>query len=373
MQFIDLGRQYKQIEDDIKERIQNVIDASHYIMGPEVLELEEALASYVGRKYCLACSSGTSALFIPLYAYDLRENDAVFVSSFTYFASAETVNLAGGTPVFIDSDESYNLDLDLLEETIERTKNEGKLNPRGIVAVDLFGLMPDYERIQKIADKYDLFVISDAAQSFGASFNGKKSCSYGDVAATSFFPAKPLGCYGDGGAIFTDDDELYKLMASIRVHGHGDSKYDNVRIGINGRLDTIQAAILLAKLPLVDKERERKNQIAREYSERLSGAFHTPIISEACETALAQYTLMASSNEEREKIIKEMKEKGVPIMVYYQTPMHMQKAYNYLGYKAEDLPKSFDYSRRVFSLPMHAYLTDEEIEYICNSLIEIVK
>lgn len=373
MQFIDLGRQYQKIKEDVDQRLQAVVDAQHFIMGPEVQELEETLAAYVGRKHCLTCSSGTSALFIPLFAYGLKETDAVFVSSFTYFASAETVNLAGGTPVFVDSDETYNLDPELLEQAIEKTIQEGKLTPRGIVAVDLFGLMPDYERLEQIAKKYDLFLLADAAQSFGAARNGKKSCAYGDVAATSFFPAKPLGCYGDGGAIFTDNDALYELMASIRVHGHGASKYDNVRIGINGRLDTMQAAVLLAKLPVLDEERRRKNEIAKQYTERLQGAFHTPIIPEGCETALAQYTLMARDEKQREAILSGMKAKNIPTMIYYQTPMHMQTAYAYLGYKPEDLPNSADYSSRVFSLPMHAYLTEEEIDEICDTLLALVR
>lgn len=373
MQFIDLGRQYESAKDAIDQAIRDVVENQHFIMGPQVKELEEKLAAYVGRKYCLTCSSGTSALYLPLVAYGLEPNDAVFVSSFTYFASAETIRLAGATPVFIDSDDTYLMDPAHLEKTIEKTLAEGKLRPRGIMTVDIFGLTCDYDRIQAIAEKYDLFLITDDAQGFGATYHGKQSCAFGDVSATSFFPAKPLGCYGDGGAVFTDDEELYHLMHSLRVHGHGESKYDNVRIGINARLDTIQAAVLLEKLKLLDGEIEKKNALRRHYDAVLGDTFETPIIPDGCKTSLAQYTILTKTPEERTMLLEEMPKHGVPVMVYYQIPMHEQKAFADLEYAPEDLPVCHDHSNRVLSLPMHAYMTEEEFEKITSTLLTLVQ
>lgn len=373
MQFIDLGRQYESAKERIDKAIHDVVNERHFIMGPQVEELEKRLAAYVGRKYCLTCSSGTSALYIPLLAYDVQPEDAVFVSSFTYFASAETIRLAGATPVFIDSDETYLMDPDKLEEAIQKTITEGKLRPRGIMTVDLFGLPCDYPRIEAIAQKYDLFLLTDDAQAFGGTLDGKQSCAFGDVSATSFFPAKPLGCYGDGGAIFTDDDELYTLMHSLRVHGHGASKYDNVRIGINARLDTLQAAILLVKLDLFDEEVKKKNELRERYDEVLKDTFSTPIIPKGRTTSLAQYTILTESAKEREFLLQEMPKNGVPVMVYYQIPMHEQRAFTELGYAPEDLPVCHSQSQRVLSLPMHAYMTDEEFEQITSTLLRLTK
>lgn len=373
MQFIDLGRQYESAKERIDKAIHDVVNERHFIMGPQVEELEKRLAAYVGRKYCLTCSSGTSALYIPLLAYDVQPEDAVFVSSFTYFASAETIRLAGATPVFIDSDETYLMDPDKLEEAIQKTIAEGKLRPRGIMTVDLFGLPCDYPRIEAIAQKYDLFLLTDDAQAFGGTLDGKQSCAFGDVSATSFFPAKPLGCYGDGGAIFTDDEELYTLMHSLRVHGHGASKYDNVRIGINARLDTLQAAILLVKLDLFDEEVKKKNELRERYDEVLKDTFSTPIIPKGRTTSLAQYTILTESAEEREFLLQEMPKNGVPVMVYYQIPMHEQRAFTELGYAPEDLPVCHAQSQRVLSLPMHAYMTDEEFEQITSTLLRLTK
>ena len=270
MQFIDLKTQFERIEADVCKRVDEVLHSQRYIMGPQIAEMEEKLAAYAGTKYAFSCSSGTDALVIPLMAYDLAKDDAVFVPSFTFFASGESVTLAGGTPVFVDSDpESYNIAPEDLERAIEAVLEEGKLNPRGIIAVDLFGRLADYGAIKAIAEKHDLFVLEDAAQGFGASRAGKRAGSFGNVAATSFFPAKPLGCYGDGGAIFTDDDDLAQMIRSIRVHGQGSDKYDNVRIGVNGRMDTIQAAVILSKLQIFDDEIVARNRVAAAYTERL--------------------------------------------------------------------------------------------------------
>ncbi len=371
MHFIDLASQYRRIKKRVDARIMSVLESSAYIMGKEVDELEKELAAYTNRKFCLSCSSGTSALAIPLMALDLNESDAIFLSSFTFFATAEVVVLAGATPVFVDSDETYNIAPEALERVIVQTIAEGKLTPRGIIPVDIFGLPADYEVIESIAKKYNLFVLSDAAQSFGGERDGKKACSFGDVAATSFFPAKPLGCYGDGGAIFTDDEVLYEIMKSIRVHGQGTTKYDNVRIGINGRLDTLQAAVLLEKLKILDDERRVKNEIASRYSEKLKEYYSVPIIPDNCETAWAQYTILTRNADHRQDIIEHMEAKNIPMMIYYIYPMHMQKAFSHMGYAPGDLPISEDYSYRAVSLPMHAYLSDEEVDMICDELIHM--
>lgn len=368
MDFIDLKAQQRLIREELNRRINKVLDEGMYIMGPEVDELEKRLADFCGRKYCLSCSNGTDALVIPLMAYSLKKTDAVFVPSFTFFASAESVVLAGGTPVFVDIDETYNISVDSLEKRIQTVLAEGKLKPVGIIPVDLFGLSADYDRLMEIAEKYDLFVLEDAAQGFGGSFKGKRNGAFGDVAATSFFPAKPLGCYGDGGAIFTDNEELYKLMKSIRVHGHGSDKYDNVRMGMNGRLDTIQAAVLLTKLDIFEDELEKRQQVAAWYNEQLKGFFELPIVPEGCFSAWAQYTLKAENKEQRDRIIEGMKEKGIPVMIYYPIPLHMQTAFKYLDCAAETLPACKKVAQQVFSLPMHPYLAKEDVEEICNAL-----
>lgn len=371
MQFIDLNRQYDRIGDKIQERMQNVIANKSFIMGPEVKELEEKLAEFVGCKHAITCSSGTDALVLPLMAYELKENDAVFVSSFTFFASGESISFTGAVPVFIDSDETFNMDTKLLEQSIEKTIEEGKLNPRGIIAVDIFGLPADYDEINRIAKKYNLFVIEDTAQGLGGIYHGKRNGSFGDVAATSFFPAKPLGCYGDGGAIFTDDDELAEKIRSLRVHGKGASKYDNIRIGMNGRLDTLQAAVLLPKLEIFPDELERRDKIAHQYMEKLKEYYRIPVIPNGCVSAWAQFTLLAKEEQHRDRIIEEMKKKDIPIMVYYSIPLHLQTVYKELGYKQGDLPVCEEFSKRVFSIPMHPYLTEEEIERITSALMEL--
>lgn len=371
MEFIDLHRQYDRIKDKVDARMAKVIAEKHFIMGPEIAELEEKLAAFTGRKYAFACASGTDALTIPLMAYDLKKSDAVFVSSFTFFASAETVAFVGATPVFVDSDETYNLDPKDLRRQIEKTLAEGKLTPRGIISVDIFGLPADQDAVREIADEYGLFVLEDAAQGFGGYYKGKPNGSFGDVAATSFFPAKPLGCYGDGGAIFTDDDALAEKIKSIRVHGQGTSRYDNVRIGLNGRMDTIQAAVLLCKLEIFKEELAQRQVVARRYLEELKDtALRLPVIPETCVSAYAQLTFMAPDEKTRDHIVSFMKERGVPIMVYYAVPMHMETAFADLGYRPEDLPVCADMSRRVFSVPMHPYLTGEEITMICHYIKE---
>ncbi len=278
MDFIDLGKQYEVIKDKIDAGIKKVLESRRFIMGQEVTELEDRLAAFAGRKHCLTCGSGTDALQISLMAYELTRQDAVFVPSFTFFASAETIYLAGATAVFIDVDSNFNMNPGSLEKEIERVIAEGKLVPKGVIPVDLFGRSADYDAILPIAEKYGLFVIEDAAQGFGGSLHGKRNGSFGDISATSFFPAKPLGCYGDGGAIFTDDAALYEKMKSIRVHGSGSDRYDNIRMGLNGRMDTIQAAVVLAKLDIFEDELNARQEVAAWYNEELKDHFIVPAI-----------------------------------------------------------------------------------------------
>ena len=368
MQFIDLDKQYRLIQEDLNQRFNAILESKQFIMGPEVTEMEERLAAFCGRKYCLSCASGTDALVIPLMAYELKKEDAVFVPSFTFFASAESVVLAGGTPVFVDVDESYNIDTDSLVSAIERVIAEGKLNPKGIIPVDLFGRSANYRKGLPIAEKYGLFVLEDAAQGFGGSLDGKRNGAFGQVSATSFFPAKPLGCYGDGGAIFTDDAELLELMKSIRVHGHGSDKYDNVRIGLNGRMDTLQAAVILAKLPLFEHELELRQEVADCYSQQLKGYFELPVSEAGFFSSWAQYTIRAKDEAHRTRIMESLKEKGIPLMIYYPIPLHMQTAFQYLGYSPEDLPFCAEVSKQVFSVPMYPYLEKKDIIRICDCL-----
>jgi len=359
MQFIDLETQYKHLKQKIDARISDVLNHGQYIMGPEVYELENKLAEFVGVKHAITCANGTDALTLSMMALDIREGDAVFCPTFTFFATAETIAFANATPVFVDSDETtFNICPRSLVSQIEKTISEGKLIPKAIISVDLFGLPANYPEIEAIASKYDLKLIEDAAQGFGGSINGQMAGSFGDIATTSFFPAKPLGCYGDGGAIFTNNDEYARLLRSYRIHGKGEDKYDNVRIGVNSRLDTIQAAILLEKLTEFPKELESRNSVAKKYSIELSGELILPSIPDSFYSSWAQYTVRSSS---RDRLMEEYKRQGIPTMVYYRTCMHQQTAFAYLGYKDGDFPVAERLAREVFSLPMHAYLNFEGI------------
>lgn len=369
MQFIDLKRQYSQICEKINQNINNVLEHGRYIMGPEITKLEEELAQFCGVKHCVACSSGTDALLMPLLAWEIGPGDAVFTSPFTFVSTAEVISLLGATPVFCDIDEqTYNIDPEDLEKKINMVKEECKLKPKAIIPVDIFGLLADYGAILPLAEKHGLTVLEDAAQSFGASFHGRRACSYGNVAATSFFPAKPLGCYGDGGAVLTNDDSLYEKLLSIRNHGAGKDKYQNVRIGINGRMDSMQAGVLLAKLDIFERELEERNRIAARYSEKLKESFATPIIPEGYRSAWAQYSILAKDSAHRDKLMAALKEKDVPTAIYYPIPLHLQEAYENSGYKKGDLPVSEGIAERIFSIPMHPYLLENEIELICSTI-----
>lgn len=369
MQFIDLKKQYSILKEQIDENIHSVLEHGQYIMGPEIVKLEKKLADYTGRKYCATCSSGTDALLIPLLAWDIGQGDAVFTTPFTFIATAEVISLVGATPVFVDIDEkTYNISPELLEEKIIQIENHSNLKPKAIIPVDLFGLPSDYAQILKIAEKHNLKVLEDAAQAFGGSTNGLKACKFGEISATSFFPAKPLGCYGDGGAIFTDNSELYEKITSIRVHGQGQDKYTNVRIGVNGRIDSIQAAVLLAKLLIFDDEIKMRNSIASKYNEKLKDKLVVPSIPDGYISAWAQYSVLAENSRHRSEIQARLKEKNIPTAIYYPIPLHLQEAFGDLGQKKGDFPISERISERIFSLPFHPYLSDEDIELICGEI-----
>lgn len=354
MQFIDLEAQYKHLKEKIDARIHKVLDHGNYIMGPEVFELEEKLAEYVGVKHCITCANGTDALTLCMMVLDIQEGDAVFCPTFTFFATAEAVAFAKATPVFVDSNEqTFNICPIDLEKQIIKVIETGELKPKAIIAVDLFGLPANYPELEKIAKKYNLKLIEDAAQGFGGSINGKIAGSFGDIATTSFFPAKPLGCYGDGGAVFTNNDEYAELLRSYRVHGKGVDKYDNVRIGVNSRLDTIQAAILLEKLAEFPQELINRNKAADKYETDLSGKFQTPKVPEAYESSWAQYTLV---DDKRDEVMASYKDKGIPTVIYYGTCMHQQTAFKELNYCEGDFPIAEKLAKHVFSLPMHPYL-----------------
>lgn len=369
MQFIDLKKQYNQIEDNLSKRFDNILKNARFIMGEEVLELERKLANYVGVKECITCSSGTDALLIPLMAYGIGQGDAVFVPTFTFYASAEVIATAGATPIFIDVEkDTFNIDTNKLETAIIAVLQEGKLNPKAIIAVDLFGLPAEYDKIAEIAKRYKLIAIEDGAQGFGGTLNGKKACSFGNVAATSFFPAKPLGCYGDGGAVFTNDEELAEIMRSIRVHGFGKNKYENIRLGINGRLDTLQAAVLIEKLGIFENELQSRQQIAETYTRELNDIIQVPLIPKNRSSSWAQYTLTATDEEQREKLMGHLKTKDIPTMIYYPIPLHKQNVFSSLKSDYCDLSVSEYLSNCVFSIPMHPYLEDHEQKLIIKSL-----
>ena len=368
MDFIDLKTQQSKIRGKIDKRIKSVLDHGKYIMGPEVYELEERLCEYVGMKYCLSCSSGTDALLIPLMANGIGPGDAVITTPFTYIATAEVISLLGAEPIFVDVYEStYNLNPDGIKDAIKDAENKG-LKAKAIIPVDLFGLPARYRMIYEVAKKYDLMIIEDAAQGFGGEIRGEKAGSFGDVACTSFFPAKPLGCYGDGGAVFTNDEELVHKMRSIRVHGSGSDKYENIRIGINGRIDTIQAAILLEKLSIFNNELILRNKVANYYSNNIASNFNKPFIPKDYLSSWAQYSLLANSESGRNEVMSILSNASIPSMIYYKLPLHLQTVFKKLGYEKGDFPISEKTSRQIFSIPMHPYLDNEKQ----NRIIEVL-
>lgn len=372
MQFRDLKKQYQVLKKDIDPAMIQVATDCNFINGQQVKELERELADYVGVKHCVTCANGTDALTMAMMAWDIKEGDAVFVPDFTFFSSGEIVAHAGAAPVFVDVDlDTFNISEESLIAQIENVIKEGKLRPRAIVAVDLFGLPADFTALKKIADKYGLLLLEDGAQGFGGSIDGKKACSFGDISTTSFFPAKPLGCYGDGGAVFTDDDETAQLLESIRIHGKGDGKYDNVRIGLNSRLDTIQAAILSIKLKAFrDYELQDINQAAQLYTEKLKDIVKTPIIPDGFYSSWAQYTIQLENRETRNKIQQDLKAKDIPSMIYYQKPMHKQGAFGGQAGSDELFPNTIKLCDTVLSLPIHPYITEEDIALVASVIKE---
>lgn len=372
MQFRDLKKQYEVLKPEIDSAIENVLASSRYISGPPVKELEGKLAEYVGVKHCITCANGTDAITLALMAWGIGKGDVVFVPDFTFFSSGECPAIVGATPIFVDVDQrTFNLDPIKLEQAIQAILAEGELSPKAVVAVDLFGLPADYPAIKSICEKYNLLLLEDGAQGFGGSINGKMACSFGDIATTSFFPAKPLGCYGDGGAIFTDNDEWASLLRSLTVHGKsGEDKYNNIRIGMNSRLDTLQAAILLPKLNAFEEyELDAVNKAAALYTEQLSDMeLITPFVPDGYISSWAQYTVQHPESIDRTKLITFLKEQGIPSMVYYAKPMHLQGAFSNTRSAVADCDVSEKLCKTVLSLPMHPYLDTQSIEYVVSKL-----
>lgn len=369
MEFINLKAQYQYLKNDIDAGIQGVISKTNFIMGDEVKAFEKHLGDYVGRKHVISCSDGTAALQMIYMAYHIGSGDAVFCPDMTFVASIEPAVMLGATPIFCDiNPKSYNLCVESLERQILAVKMEGKLRPRAIVAVDFIGNPADYDEIGAIAEKYGLLLIEDAAQGIGAKYKGKACGSFGHIAATSFFPSKPLGCYGDGGAVFTDDDAMAELLNSIKVHGKGKSKYDNQRVGMNSRLDTIQAAILDVKLTKLDEEMEKRQQIAKRYDEALCNLFQIPHIESINQSSYAQYALLASNREERDACVQHLKDSGIPSIIYYPNPMHCMKVFEGCFNGNENYENTIDYAERTFSIPFSAYLSQDEQEIIIKTL-----
>jgi dTDP-4-amino-4,6-dideoxygalactose transaminase len=368
IQFIDLKAQQERIRPQIDAAIKRVLDHGAYIMGPEVHELEKQLAEFCGVKHAISCANGTDALGLGLMAKGVKPGDAIFVPSFTFAATAEVVAWMGATAVFIDvSPNTYNMDPRSLEQGIKTAQKLG-LTPVGVIPVDLFGQPADYDAIQTIADEHKLWVMADGAQSFGSSYKGRKVGNIGDMATTSFFPAKPLGCYGDGGAIFTNDDELASIIKSLRVHGQGSDKYDNVRIGMNGRIDTMQAAILLEKLKVFPDELRVRQEVADLYNGGLKDYVKIPILLEGATSAWAQYTVRLPHGTDRTKLMEDLKKEGIPTMVYYVKTLHQQKAYAPYPVAGENgLPVSEALAHEVLSLPMSGYVKKEEAEHIIKT------
>jgi len=380
MQFIDLAAQQALIKEKIDQNIQNVLRHGNYIMGPEVDDLEGKLAEFIGVKHCISCSSGTDALLMALMAKDVGPEDVIFTTPFTFIATAEVIALLGATPVFVDIDmTTFNMDPDKLELAIKAVQShdpsiyplpsmfqyptsDPRPLPSGIITVDLYGLPCDYNRIDAIAKAHDLFVIEDAAQAFGAEYHGTKACALAEIGCTSFYPPKPLGAYGDAGAIFTNDAALAEALISIRIHGMGSHKYDNIRIGINGRMDTLQAAILLPKFDIFPGEIQLRQEVANRYGSLLktNHKLKTPTVPDGLLSVWAQYSVLAKNSKIRTTCMEVLQDSEIPTAIHYPKSLHMQNAFSYLGYQPDDFQVSKEVSSRIFSLPMHPYLKQED-------------
>jgi UDP-2-acetamido-2-deoxy-ribo-hexuluronate aminotransferase len=356
--FANLQLQYQKYKADIDARMQKVLDNSNYIMGSEVEELESALATFTGAPYALTCASGTDALILALMALDIKAGDEVITTPFTFIATAEAIALLGATPVFVDINEQ--------DYTIDVTQIEAKITPKtkAIMPVSLYGQIADMDAINTLAQKYSLYVIEDGAQSFGASYQGKRSGNVSAIGTTSFFPAKPLGCYGDGGAVFVNDEALYTKLTQLRNHGQ-DRRYNHKYIGVNGRMDTIQCAVVLAKLPYYEEELLLRDKVAQRYTELLSDKVLTPQIMPERTSAWAQYSIRVQN---RETLQEKLQSKGIPTAVHYPKPLHMQECFAYLGYTKGDFKVAEKISQEIMSLPMNPFLSEQEIAYICTNI-----
>ena len=363
--FIDLAAQRQRIADRIDSAIARVLDHGQFISGPEVAELERRLADYAGVAHCIACASGTDALALVLMARGVQPGDAVFVPAFTFVATAEVVAWLGATAVFVDVlPDTFNMDPDSLAAAIDHARAEG-LTPRAVIPVDLFGQPADYRRILPIAEAHDLLVLADAAQSFGARLDNRRVGGFGAATATSFYPAKPLGCYGDGGAVLTDDAALADLIRSLRNHGQGTQRYDNVRIGMNGRLDTLQAAVLIEKLTIFDDEIEARDRLAAAYSAALGGVAQVPALMPGATSIWAQYTIVT---DRRDAVVSACRDAGIPTAIHYPLPLSQQEGYRHFPAVPGGVPVSERLSRQVVSLPMHPYLADSDQQRIIDTV-----
>ncbi|PRD45322.1 aminotransferase DegT [Phyllobacterium phragmitis] len=368
MQFIDLAAQRERIGDRLNAAIAKVVADGRYILGPEVAEFEKKLGRYIGVEHVIACANGTDALLMPLMARGIGPGDAVFCPSFTFAATAEVVALVGAEPVFVDVDpDSYNMDVAQLEAAIAETRREGRLQPKAIIPVDLFGLAAEYNALAVLAEREGLFVIEDAAQSIGGKRDNVMCGAFGDVAAASFYPAKPLGCYGDGGAMFTNDGDLAETLRSVLFHGKGETQYDNVRIGLNSRLDTIQAAILIEKLTILEDEMEARQIVSKRYAEGLKDVVKVPHLPSGYRSAWAQYSI---ESENRDGLKAHLQAAGIPSVIYYVKPLHLQQAYKHYRQAPGGLPVSEALPARILSLPMHPYLTEADQGRIISAIRE---
>lgn len=374
MEFRNLKKQYQVLKTEIDSNIQEVLQNTNFISGKQIVALEEKLAEYVGIKHCISCANGTDALTLALMAWGIGVGDAVFVPDFTFFSSGEVVSFEGATPIFVDVKEStFNIDPYKLRKAILKVIREKKYAPKVIIAVDLFGQPAEFDEIRKIADEFNLFILEDGAQGFGGGINGKKACSFGDIATTSFFPAKPLGCYGDGGAVFTDNDEWAALISSYRIHGKGSYKYDNVRIGMNSRLDTLQAAVLLAKLEAFERYEVKKvNEVAGKYTEELKTIVKTPVVLEGFLSSWAQYAILLENQGQRDGLQAYLKEHQIPSMVYYPKAMHMQEAFTPFDGEEEELAVTTELCKKILALPMHPYMEEDEIMQVILTIKEYI-
>ena len=369
MEFKDLKTQYMHHKEAIDGAIAKTVASAQFIGGEPVTRLEKQLAEYVGVKHCISCANGTDALLLGLMAWGVGEGDAVFVPDFTFFSTAEVVPWTGATPVFVDIDaDTFNMSPQALEEAVAGVKAEGRLKPRAVIAVDLFGQPAEYEKIRRITQEQGLLLLEDGAQGFGGRIGEKRACSFGDISTTSFFPVKPLGCYGDGGAVFTDNDEWAQLVRSFKVHGKGEDKYDNIRLGMNSRLDTIQAAVLLPKLKAFqDYELEKVNLAAEMYYELLKDMVKVPCIPEEYDSSWAQYTIQLKNQADRDGLQSFLKQAGIPTMIYYPIPMDKQKAFDGIK-KYQECPVTEKLCQTVLSLPIHPYMEDASIKLVADTI-----